>query len=41
MYSRDGMQAMLRIAELYDQLASRSEQLAAVYPNVEWMDDPP
>jgi hypothetical protein len=30
MHSRDGMQAMLRIADLYDQLASRSEPLAEV-----------
>lgn len=41
MSSRDGMQAMLNIADLYDQLASRSEHFVKVYPDVKRMDDPP
>jgi hypothetical protein len=39
MSTREGMQAMLQVADLYDQLASRSEHLAEVYPDAKWMDE--
>jgi hypothetical protein len=41
MGTRDGMEAMLKVADLYDQLASRSEKLGKVDPDVTWREEAP
>ena len=38
--SIDGGSAMLKIAEIYDALARRSERFAETFPDVEWMETP-
>jgi hypothetical protein len=37
----DGIRTMLKVADQYEELASRSERLAKNYPDIEWIDEPP
>jgi hypothetical protein len=41
MRSRESIQTMRRIADQYDELASRAERLAKVYPHAKRMDKAP
>jgi hypothetical protein len=41
MSTSEEIRTMQEIAVQYDELAKRSECLAAIYPVVKWMDEPP
>jgi hypothetical protein len=40
MDSSEALRAMLQIAALYDELADKSKHLAAIYPDLKWVNEP-